>query len=179
MFELEILDQFYEWKEDDENFDVSDEVKQAYYIFIKDICTLVSSFFNHYLKSLEDRNSATFVNNLTRSDEAFTYWLIKCQYNRCKDEAAILEQKGVQAWEQERKKGKSGKHDSIARFDDYCDIFFKVKDIRENPKAYGFWQDIFFDVMFESQSKDKEKKTVSTKRQSRTEVPISNEAEFY
>ena len=89
---------------------------------------------------------------LTKSDEAFAFWLVKCQFNNCKDVANQVEQSKetteINDWQKLLKKGKIGKHDSTVKFHIYCKVFAKITKKRENQEAYEYWQQVFFKVYF-------------------------------
>lgn len=154
MIDINLFDQFYLYEEngnceDGLAFDVSEEVKNAYYVFIKDFCPMISSTWKKYLcKFCTSRDTATFLNQLTRSDEAYSYWLIQCLYKKAFTDYEIIKDQGLKKWNEERKKGKAGKHDSNVKFDEYVKIFKKIDILRDNDKAYLFWMNIFFDKFF-------------------------------
>lgn len=152
MIDISVFNEFYtfkEQKEDGSPFDVSDEVKHTYYIFIKDFCPMVSSHWKKYLSKLcKNRETASFVNQLTRSDEAFSYWLMVCLIKKVEADHKFINENGLKEWSEKRKKGKGGKHDSNVRFDEFIKIFQKIDQLRNNERAYSFWMNIFFDQFF-------------------------------
>jgi hypothetical protein len=161
IIDVSLFNQFYTYEESDNvedgsTFDVSDEVKHAYFIFIKDFCPMVSSHWRKYInhKCLV-RETATYLNQLTRSDEAFSYWLILCLEPRVASDFKLISENGMKKWNDDRKKGKGGKHDSNVKFDEYIKIFNKIDMLRNNEKAYAFWMDIFFDQFFKEYQKKK------------------------
>ena len=48
MFDVAFLNDFYKF-EDNADFDVSDDIKDAYYLFIKYFCPMVSSHWKTYI----------------------------------------------------------------------------------------------------------------------------------
>ena len=159
MIDVSLLNEFWNY-DDSEAFEVRDEVKSAYYIFIKDFCPLVSAHWRIYLGKLcKNRDTASFVNQLTKSDEAFTYWLIKCLIKKVEADIKFINEHGIQKWNSVRKKGKGGKHDSNVRFDEFIKIFQKVDTLRNNEQAYKFWMDIFFNQFFKDYKQPKANKT--------------------
>ena len=159
MIDVSLFNQFYTFEDtinDDgqSTFDVANEVKLAYYKFIKEFCPMVSTHWKKYLhgKCLL-RETATYLNQLTRSDEAFSYWLILCLHPRVVADHKFITDHGLRKWTEDRKKGKAGKHDSNVKFDEYIQIFQKVDLLRNNEKAYKFWMNLFFDQLFEEYNK--------------------------
>ena len=127
MVNVALLDDFYTFSESESDpFDVSEEVKDAYFIFIKDFCPMVSSTWKKYLsKYCENRDTASFVLQSTRSDEAYSYWLIRCLYTKVQGDAQFIKANGMKKWMNKRKKGKIGKHDSNDKFDECVKTFKK------------------------------------------------------
>jgi hypothetical protein len=157
MIDINLFEKFYQFGESPtEGIEVtdsylSDDVKNAYFIFIKDFCPMVSSTWKKYLcKFCDNRGTATYFNQLTRSDEAYSYWLIQCLYSKAVADFEIIKTHGIKKWNDERKKGKAGKHDSNVKFDEYVKIFKKIDALRNDSKAYSFWMDIFFDKFFDN-----------------------------
>lgn len=169
MFNVNLLHEFYKF-EDNADFDVSEEVKIAYYIFIKDYCPMVSSHWKTYMyKRCKQRETATFLNQLTRSDEAFTFWLIQClEPKAILDHKFILEH-GMNSWK--RKRGRGGKHDSNVKFEEFIKTYNKIDMLRNNQKGYNFWMNIFFDQFFQNFGKKKESiKTGESSKSTETAV---------
>lgn len=150
------MEKFYTYEKNEINemesdYDISDDIKSAYFTFIRDFCGNVSTVWKKYLKGYcEYRDTATFVQKLTRSDEAYAYWLVLCSYPKCVSDAEYIKKYSWDKWNQERKKGKAGKHDSVIKFDDYVAVYNKITEVRENEKAYDFWQKIFFSQFFKA-----------------------------
>ena len=169
MFDISLLDQFYTFecnKNDGTPFDVTENVKEAYFIFVKDFCVNVSTVWKKYLKGFcQTRDTATFVQKLTKSDEAYAYWLYSCLFEKCVPDATVVEQHGWEKWNQDRKKGKAGKHDSVTKFDEYVLIYNKISALRENHDAYQFWQNIFFEKLFKKTIQESKSKVVVEKTQ--------------
>lgn len=155
MIDVALLNEFYKY-EDTPDFDVSDEVKEAYYSFIKEFCPMVSSHWKTYIsKNCKIRETATFLNQLTRSDEAFTFWLIQCLEPKAALDHQFIVANGMNSWK-ERKRGKGGKHDSNVKFEEFIKIYNKIDIIRSNQMGYNFWMNIFFDKYFKIYGKSKE-----------------------
>jgi hypothetical protein len=149
MFDISLMEKFYLYNENKIENEISDDVKSAYFIFIREFCSSVSSVWKIYLKRFcEYRDTASFVQKLTRSDEAFAYWLVSCLYPKCVTDAEFIKKNSWDKWNQQRKKGKAGKHVSLIKFDDYVAIYNKISELRENNTAYDFWQNIFFSQFF-------------------------------
>ncbi len=157
MFDVSLLNDFYTFEEtSNEEFSVSEDVKKAYYIFIKDFCPIVSSYWRKYLcKLCQHRETATFAQQLTKSDEAFSFWLIRCLEPKVKSDTDFINTNGMSKWNEVRKRGKGGKHDSNVKFDEYVNIFNKIDVLRSNQMAYAFWMNIFFDQFFKDYQKKK------------------------
>lgn len=142
MFSIEMLEKFYDFKED-ANFEVDDEVKKAYFVFIKDFCSCVSRYWRKYLEVIRVRDAATFVNNLTPSDECYALWYLKCNYEREEKIALYSKTHSKQEIKQFEKEHPKGVNHSIEYFNQYCDIFDKIEEHRVNAKAFKHWQHIF------------------------------------
>lgn len=170
MFDINFMQNFYLFEESkNENeppFAVSEDVKAAYYIFINDFCGNVSSVWKKYLKGgfCEYRDTASFVQKLTRSDEAYAYWLILCLYEKCEADAQFIKENSWDKWNKSRKKGKAGKHNSLIKFDSYVEIYNKISVLRENEKAYDYWQKVFFDKFFNESQQESVKMNDAEKR---------------
>ena len=184
MFDVSLLDDFYKFEikdsqNDDNVFEVSDKVKHAYYVFIKDFCPMVSTHWRKYLGKLcKSRETATFHNQLTRSDEAFAYWLMKCLKKKVETDNQFIKENGLKKWTEERKKGKGGKHDSNVRFDEYVKVFQKIDQLRNNQKAYSFWMNMFFDKFFDdygTKSVQKDSQTIVRGEASNKSVEVRND----
>lgn len=184
MFDIKHLDGFYQFDSlantNETPIDVSDETKKAYFVFINEFCVCISSSWKQYLKELcINHDTASFVQHLTRSDEAYTYWLLSCLYKKCVADAKDVKTEGWDKWNQDRKKGKAGKHDSTTKFDDYVTIYNKISALRENEKAYNFWQKIFFDHFFDKlDQKQSGSNEVIDKKQKKNDVSISIPLDF-
>jgi hypothetical protein len=155
MIDLKLLDHFYSYENsaaiEPLISSIANDVKEAYFVFINDFCTTISSTWKKYLKNYcNSKDTATFAKNLTKSDEAYCYWLMTCLYDKCIGEAEFIKKNSLVKWKQERKKGKAGKHDSVKKFDEYVSIYNKVSTLRGNEDAYKCWQTLFFDKFFVS-----------------------------
>jgi hypothetical protein len=163
MFDVTLMDKFYTFS-DDSNFDVPDDVKYAYYTFISEFCPTVSSFWKHYLNKFCKIESATFDQRLTRSDEAYTFWLIKCLYDKCYQHAQYINQFGRDKWlEKQKHSRKKGKHDSKAKIDDYVQLLNKIEKHRQDKKSYSYWETVFFEKNFEDSSSESSEESDGTK----------------
>ena len=82
MFDVSLLDKFYTYEPNmisDELFQIDEEIKQAYLMFIGVLVPVVSFNWSNYIKYyISDSSQSTYVkSNLTISDESYTIWLIK------------------------------------------------------------------------------------------------------
>ena len=174
MFDISLMEEFYKY---DANIEVSDDVKNAYFIFINDFCTMVSSYWKKYLRDhCDDREKATFQMQLTRSDEAFTYLVLICHYEKRVEDAKLIQQVGFQSWNEDRLKGKSGKHEIQTNRDIYVTMFNKITQHRSNQAAYDYWCNIFFDKYFElkpAMSKSNRKELIPSVNLISVPVPTS------
>jgi hypothetical protein len=107
MFSLVNLNTIRHYQEDVE-FTVLEEVKETWITFLNDFCRLVSYEWNEYLKNVVHKESATFMGNLTISDEAFTEWTIICKYEETVAEADEIKRIGMENWLVKRKKRNEG-----------------------------------------------------------------------
>ena len=153
MFNINIFNKFYEYDDEIEDFQVADDVKEAYFVFINDFCKLTSYAWSDYLKDLGDQSgAASFHNQLTTSDEAFTFWCIEMKSKGAEEDAKVILEKGHTEWEQTRKKRKTGYHESKVYYQQYVDCYYRVQQARLNERKYKFWQQIFFGKLFEKQN---------------------------
>jgi hypothetical protein len=164
MFKKETLQKFHIWSESGPN-DVEESVKVAYNSFIDEFVSIVSSDWRKYLNKLIDEASATFVNHITISDEAYAWWFISIKYDVTANEAARITEIGLQPWKDEQTKTKKGKHDTKQFEDEYMDRHEIIKTLRygdltiekvekgEASSGYKFWMNVFFSVFFQSKQK--------------------------
>ena len=145
MFDKDLLDEFYEF-DDHEEFSVKKEVKEAYFVFIREFVTLVSPHWKSHLKTIKNRDVAKFGEDLTPSDEVFTFWYLKYNYDKEKKNADIIKATSEKDFkEKEKKKVVRGRHQSKDYFSKYLDIHDDLVAHRKDTKAYEAWQKIFFD----------------------------------
>ena len=84
--------------------DVPQDVKDAYFQLVVDFCSCVSPHWRDYIKILYSRDHATFNDQLTISDEAYTIWYIKFNYEIKKEEAEFIKKHGAQALKDKKKR---------------------------------------------------------------------------
>ena len=144
MFSYSMFEKFYEFN-DDPNFSVDEEVKQAYFIFIKDFVSCVSPFWKKYLKTIRVRDAATFVNQITPSDEGYAIWYLTLNYEREHQVAVYSKTHSKPEIRQFEKENPKGLNQTLNHFDDYVNIFDKIEAHRVNANAFQYWQNIFFD----------------------------------
>ena len=82
IFDIALLDKFYIYELSmisDELYQIDDNIKHAYLMFIGVLVHVVSFSWRSYIKHyINNSSKPTYVkNNLTISDEAYTIWLIK------------------------------------------------------------------------------------------------------
>lgn len=137
MFKKEVMTRFYEY-DSAPTFQVEEEIKKAYFVFIKDFCTCVSSYWTNYLDVVRVKHNATFDQNLTPSDEVYAFWWLSFNLDN-----------EVKLFEKEEKeivtKKQRGPHQSIDYQDDYARMYINLEKHRENSVAWKYWQSIFFD----------------------------------
>lgn len=143
MFKKEAMTKFYKY-DPDGSFHVDSEVQTAYFVFIKDFCTCVSTYWSNYLNVLRVRANATFNLNLTPSDEVYAFWWL---YFNLEIEAEKL--KAGNETDKSEKKPR-GPHQSIDFQDDYAKMYYELENHRENTNAWKYWQAIFFDQYLHS-----------------------------
>ena len=153
MIQKEHLDHFHELKTDP-NFEASMEVKQAYVIFLRDFCKYCSTYWNSYLKQHMTSSSTStlekfgFRSNLTISDEAIGIWLIKHNYDTAYNNSLEIQRLTLKKWKEQRVKRKQGKHDSKVFYNEYKQIFNKIKEARSDKETLAYWESVFFDGIF-------------------------------
>ena len=160
MFDVDLMEQFYDHEPENKDFDVDESVKRAYYVFIKRIATAISPKFQRYLRQdLGEKDNAVFAPHLTTSDEGFAYWIVQCKIDECKkDVKEINDLDGdLNRWSELKgnKKGrKKGPTDSKVHYDRYAQICHKIRNLRkENKKGFDFWMKIFYDQLYEEADK--------------------------
>ena len=140
MFKLETMDLFRN------EYSIGlDEVKDAWYSFLKEFCALVSYEWSDYLDNLFTAENATFLGSLTISDEAFTEWTIHCKYEEMVTESESIASYGKEHWQATRRKRKRGIHDSRAKMNLYLQLYRKIEQNRKNHLVNKQWQQIFFE----------------------------------
>jgi len=157
MFDIALMDSFYSY-DSDPDFTIADDVKNAYYIFVCHICTEVASKFKNHVSSFQNRDEQRkYKPNLTKTDEAFAFWLVKLKYEECVKEVEEIRQLGcnVKEWTEKKKKfSKKGKRHGPTDYTLYYGQFIamceKIQDLRDNDKhGYMFWMNVFFDKLVE------------------------------
>ena len=143
MFDIDLLEKFRDVDINDEN-DVDDDVKNAWYTFISEFCTCVSFHWANYVKRVDRKDNATFISRLTASDEALAMWIISVKYNEVKEHADYIKQHGDDAWKKSKKKRKSGTHDSKSKIGDFISYHKSIIEKRQNKRSNKLWESIFF-----------------------------------
>ena len=165
MFDKNLLDEFYKF-EDSNDFEVKTEVKEAYFVFIKEFVTLVSPHWKSHLKCIKNRDLAKFGEDLTPSDEVFTFWFLKYNYDKEKRNADIIKATSEKLFKEKQKEQVvRGRHKSLEYYSEYLDIHEDLVKHRKNTRAYEEWQNIFFDQHLS------ELKKKSPRRTSRACIP--------
>lgn len=157
MFKFEHFEKFYEFTSDP-HFQVSIEVKNAYVIFLSDFCKYSSHYWSKYInpENIEKcKHNCGFKSNLTISDEAIVYWLIKYNYNTAKTNSEAIERLSEEVWKKQRNSRKRGKHDSKLYYDDYRLIFKQIKNIRSEKDSLKYWESVFFEGLYNFSEKNK------------------------
>jgi hypothetical protein len=98
MFDMKLMEQFYSFEDNNPLFDVDENVKNCYFVFIMEFCSIVAPEWKSYLKLLKTRDDATFKNILTRSDEAYAFWLLHVLYDKCKAQVDYIALHGEDEW---------------------------------------------------------------------------------
>lgn len=155
MFDKKMFDEFYKFEPNDPNFTVDDKVKEAYTIFIGDFCPCVSKHWKNYLSILRLRQSATFVNKLTPSDEIYTYWWLTLNYDDEKSNVEYIIEHGEEDFKIKNKEEKTrGKHQVLQYQEYYVEVYLKIEDHRDDAKAWDYWQAIYFDTYLSNPHKE-------------------------
>jgi len=159
MFDVKLIDDFYSYK-DEEDFQVADDTKTVYYMFVKDFCTKVLSHFDKHLKqSIFNKDTAKIETTLTVSDEAYGLWVILTRYENEKNYVAKTKElqddpEGMANWKaQYKKKCRAGKRISTSQMNLYYVLYFRVKEHRDDKKASALWDSFFFDSAFDEASR--------------------------
>jgi len=149
MFPKEFLSDFRAYEEKDGTVEISTSLRTAWSSFIAEFCRSVSYHWKSYLLKIRNREKATFHENLSTSDEAFAMWIVFCKYDETKLEADEIKSIGLDKWKETKKKKRAGPHDSKEYMDYYVKFYNQVKENRKNSTSDKFWQDIFFDELFQ------------------------------
>jgi hypothetical protein len=106
MFDESMLDQFHRWSAKDKNV-ITDDVRVAYHYFIDEFVSIVSPEWRKYLNTAAtNQETATFVNKITTSDEAYAWWFIKIKYSEVIQEVQKIKKIGLMEWKKDRPKKK-------------------------------------------------------------------------
>jgi hypothetical protein len=94
MFPKEYMDEFYKYEKNDVGveFAASEDVKTAYFELITTFCPCVSIHWKNYLAMLREKSNATFDKQLTISDECYTIWFIKFNYEEEKKATEFIKE---------------------------------------------------------------------------------------
>jgi len=144
MFDIRLLDKFRDNSFSDPG-QIDAEVKDAWISFISDFCQCVSYQWAEYLKQVRKKENATFQGTLTTSDEAFTMWLLKVKYDDAAREAEEIKEHGANHWKKNKKRRKSGPHDSKEKLEEFVQLHYKIRDQRQNEESNKMWEKIFYD----------------------------------
>jgi len=154
MFPKEHLHEFLKYKEE-ENWDVDENVKESYYIFIYDFMRILCPTFKEHLKNLmkSPDEKPTFLEHITVSDEAYVWWVLLIRWDEISSEAdAIIENSESKL----KSAKKRGAHDSKKYYHELEARIHYVKQFRYGDysndkikqgkylKQFQFWMDIFF-----------------------------------
>lgn len=154
MFNSDLMDQFRMFNENDPCFKISDELQNAWFIFLKDFCPCVSYEWTNYLAHLSRDHRPGFHGFLSASDEAFAIWSIRIKYQRMKEEVEkenLVAETDTSATKEKEKKGKrGGAHDSRLQIDSYVTLYHNCIIPRlENEESANFWEKCFIDQYLE------------------------------
>ena len=154
MFDVSLLDKFYTYEPNmisDELFQIDEEIKQAYLMFIGVLVPVVSFSWRNYIKYyISDSSQPTYVkSNLTISDEAYTIWLIKQHLPNIVNAHNNLHQ------EHEPTNKKKGPHLTKIFINEYNNEFHKINLLRnqketESHSAYQYYEQMFFNCFFDN-----------------------------
>ena len=153
MFDIALLDKFYIYEPNmisDELYQIDEDIKHAYLMFIGVLVPVVSfswrSYIKHYVK---DSSKPTYVkNNLTISDEAYTIWLIKQHLPN-----TINEHNNTQQITTTKKR--KGQHITKTYMNEYNNEFHKINQMRnvkndESHIAFLHFEKMFFNCFFDN-----------------------------
>lgn len=156
MFERDLLYKFRKNIEDDLSPEDKELLIKSWITFIGEFCRSVSYHWKSYLSKIGNRDVAEFRLNLTTSDEAFAMWVVFCKYEEAKKDAEEIIRMGMDHWKENRKKKRVGPHDSKECMKDYVGFYNQVVECRKNKELDKFWQDVFFDDLFQDPQKSKQ-----------------------
>lgn len=154
MFDQSFIDQFYNPDFVMNPDKVDENFKKAYYEFIETFCKATAPFWKSYVDNkLCERVGGVYSPHLTTSDEALTLWLIQQEFEKAKEDSNLIARMGPETWNKTREKRKRGQHMCVSKQSDYVTLYNKVKSARSDPEALEFWQNLYFDTMFELRGK--------------------------
>lgn len=158
-FDFQKLDSF--WRTDKEgHLDMNQETEDCYFIFVFEFCPCTSNHWKNYLKVLVSCTEASFRQQLTTSDEAYTAWFI---YNMSRTFGSADEKSDF--------KIAKGKKYSCLNEDVYTDFFTRVANFRANEDAYIELQRRMFQRYFKKDHVE----TKMKRKQTRSELPYSDD----
>ena len=131
---------------EDKHQRITEKQKDCYFYLIKEFCPCVSPVWKGYLRKIRMRDTATFKNNLTPSDEAYTIWFIKHNFESEKINATRISEVGYKKFKEEEKEKKISKpHKAKVHLGSYNVILKNVIKNRKHELFNKFLQDVFFD----------------------------------
>jgi len=155
MFDIALMDTFYAY-ESDPKFTITNDVKNAYYIFVRHICTEVAPKFKSHLSDFQNHDDQRkYKPNLTMTDEAFAFWIVKLKYEECAKDAEEIHNMecNLEKWSSRKKAAKKDKdkekNEYTKHYGKYFDLCTKIQELRNNEKGYKLWIDIFYDKLVE------------------------------
>lgn len=155
MFDEKYLDQFYNRDFLTNPDRVTDEFKQAYFMYIDVFCKTTSSFWRKYINNeLILRDDGHYTPNLTPSDEALTLWLLQEEIPKAKLDADLISTVGQEEWNKTREKRKRGQHNTVAKQSNYVGFYNKIRLVRNDSDAFEFWKNLYFNDLFSSRRND-------------------------
>ena len=160
MFPRKMMKQFYPDPTDKEKLkNLSDELKDAYYIFIKDFATCTSKHWRKYLNNLKDGNG-TYHSHFTLSDEVFTFWFIYHQYEEEEHNAKEIHSMGREKWaEIYKSRPKGGEQFVKKNLPVYIKMYEMLKAFRDEGTVFHYFEKLFWEK-FNQNKKSRKKRSI-------------------
>ena len=179
MFDITLMDKFYLI---DREENIPEEVKDAYFKFIMDFCTIISAEFRYYLHQIENEDQGKFIGLLTTSDEAYVFTKVKEKYAEAVPEMEDCKNKykgDIEAWKfSKKRKTRSDALPTRVIEQNFTNDYRKIAAYRKNNEAYKLWTHIFFSRLLSNANKFVNKRNEKKPESTGASLPADDEDEI-